>query len=417
MTKTAKKAQSKNKTPSKEYFFSWECIKNNTVNILVIVSAILLFNYFRTPSFKIDTTTKLPQDQQMGKIPDFNDEYKMITVFFPWFEIFNMDISDMDLSGLGDKIKYANFDSDSIFPSADKLPDGFNPKVLLENGKNPGLGVRDLHAKGITGKGITVAILDNGFNINHQEIKDNLVHYEIVGRTFSHFHGSATSSLLCGKTIGVAPEAKLVYFATGFTPTTENERFDITNDITALKKILNMNKRLPKDKRISAVSISRGWYNDNKRFSEFKDVVDKLEKSGVLVLAVGAQYYYGDIANIGLVDRTINADPDDVKSYKAKEGHECDTGDKCLLAPSGGRTTAGNMAPDQYIYWGKGGLSWVAPYIVGTWALAKQVYPDIKPKEFFEIARETGYRLDNQRGGYNIVIQPTKIIEYLQNKN
>ena len=396
---------------------------NTLIFVLVCVGGVIAYKNIRANHvFKIDTRTILPQERELAVIPDVNDEEKMRDINQRWFEALNINMSNIDLSGLGDKVQYMDFDSNSVFPSADRLPSDFNPKALLENGKNPGLGVRDLNAKGITGKGVTVAILDHGFNINHEEIKDCLVHYEVVGGAFLHYHGAAVSSLLCGKTVGVAPDAKLAYFATGIVDGRDDEKplygaLYISNDIAALNKILEMNKHLPKDKRISAVSISRGWYHDSNLFSEFKDVVDKLEKSGVLVLTVDARYYYGDVALVGLVNRTMNANPDDVQSYKALEGYECWTGgDKCLLAPAGGRTTSGNMAPDYYRYWGKGGNSWAVPYIVGTWALAKQVYPDLMPKEFLQIARETGYRLDNQRGGYNIIIQPTKIIEYLQNK-
>ena len=417
MTKSAKKHKKQTKK-----IFSWEYI---TASIFVIISAIVLFNCFRTPVFKIDTKTRLLQgDVDLARIPIFDEEEsRMRSIEATWFDAININISNMDLSGLGDNIRYVNFDSNSRFPSADKLPVGFNPEAVLKNGKNPGLGIRDLHAKGITGKGITVAIIDNGFNINHQEIKDNLIHYEIIGKAFPHYHGAAVSSLLCGKTVGVAPDAKLVYFATGIGDGREGEKpvfgsLYISNDIAALKKILEMNKKLPKDKKISAVSISRGWYNNSELFPEFKDVVEKLEQSGVMVLSVDANFYYGDTATIGLVDRMPGADPDDINSYKAHAGFECAWPDKvCLLAPAGGRTTAGNFASDYYRYWGKGGNSWAVPYIVGTWALAKQVYPDIKSKEFFEIARKTGHRLENLNGGYSIVIQPTKIIEYLQNKN
>lgn len=403
-SKSTKQTAIKKKNAHKEYFFSRECIKNNTVNILVIVAAIAAFNYFRTPTFKIDTKTKLYQEMPYTHIPDFNDDESQID--WSWFEIMNANISKMDLSVLGDKIKYISFDNNSILPSADKLPVDFEPEKLLEDGKNPGLGVRDLHAKGITGKGITVAIIDNGLNVDHQEYKDNLIHYEIIGKAFTNYHGPVVSSLLCGKNVGVAPDAKLAYFATGIVPTTENEKFDITNDIAALKKILKMNKRLPKDKRISAVSISRGWYSDNEHSEEFKDIVSKLIDSGVFVVPVNARDYYGKVAKFGVANRKINSNPDNAESYYTRF-------DDNFIIPAGGRTSAANGNPDYYIYWGDGGWSWATPYIVGIYALAKQVYSDIKPIEFWQIARETAYV--SEKG--TMLIQPTKIIEYLQNKN
>lgn len=362
--------------------------------------------------FSIDTKTKLFEEEPGVIIPNFDDDESQIK--YHWFNAFGADLSNMDLSVLGDKIKYLNFDEKTIFPSADKLPASFNPQKLLENGKNPGLGVRDLHKQRITGKGITVAILDNGFNINHQEIKDNLIHYEIIGKAFVHYHGSIVSSLLCGKNTGVAPDAKLVFFATGFKPITidENgkEHYSAQSDIIALRKILDMNSKLPDDEKISAVSISRGWYPESPESEEFKNVVLQLVKSGVFVLPVNADDYYGPIATFRPIDRDINSEPDDPKSYSTRF-----TKVMCLRAPAGGRTGAGPINPTNLMYWGaNGGMSWATPYMVGVYALAKQVYPSLTPLKFFETANQTAYPFEMSDGRHSLLIQPKKLIEQLQ---
>ena len=369
--------------------------------------------------FFIDKKTKLPYDPTGVKIPNFNDDESQIKIH--WFNAFGADLSDMDLSVLGDKIKYMNFDEKTIFPATDKLPKGFDPKKLLEDGKNPGLGVRDLHKHGITGKGITVAILDNGLDTpEHPEIKNNLIHHEIIGATFSHYHGLVCASLLCGKTTGVAPDAKLVYFSTGFKPVTTDaqgrEHFSAKDDITALRKILDMNSQLPNNEKISAVSISRGWFNDCPESEEFKDIVLKLIESGVFVLPVNARDYYGPSANFTTTDRNINSNPDDAKSYTTgfwRNRNKYPLTNNRILAPAGGRTAADSQ--NNYTYWGaNSGISWATPYMVGVYALAKQVYPDLTPLKFFETVRQTGYQMELSDGRKNILIQPKKIIEQLQ---
>lgn len=45
---------------------------------------------------------------------------------------------------------------------------------ILNLGMNPGLGVRALHANGITGQGITVAIIDQSVILDHPEFKGKL---------------------------------------------------------------------------------------------------------------------------------------------------------------------------------------------------------------------------------------------------
>ena len=421
--KSRKRACSTNKKGLSYFIGCTHCIINTLVFIMICVGAVYLYKYIKHNSvFKVAQTESKPFVYKFANVPDVADAKPHGEW---WFALYNADISNIDLVKNINQIKYVEFDDRTVFPSAEKLPKGFEPKKWLENGKNPGLGVRDLHAKGITGKGVTVAVIDNMLNIDHQEYKDNLIHFEVLGYPVEipiEFHGPAVSSLLCGKTVGVAPDAKLVYFASSQFKGTENEKpgmagLFISNDIAALKKVLEMNEKLPKSKRISGVSISRGWYNtDNNLAQEFTEVVNKLEETGVLVLTTNAEDYYGDIANFSTVDRIPNSDPDDPRSY-VPGFWENGNMSGMLLAPAGGRTTAGPESKDEYMYSGAySGMSWATPYIVGTWALAKQVYPNLKPKEFFEIARETGYRLDNHHGGYNIIIQPTKIIEYLQNK-
>ena len=371
--------------------------------------------------FSIDNETKLQYDPIGVKIPNFDDDESQIKSH--WFNAFGVDLSDMDLSVLGDKIKYMHFDDKTIFPSADKLPNGFDPHKIFEDGKDPGLNIRDLHNMGITGKGIIVAILDNGLGITeHQEIKDNLIHHEIIGATFSHYHGLVCASLLCGKTTGVAPDAKLVYFSTGFGPVTidENgkEHFSAQNDIMALRKILAMNAELPDDKKISAVSISRGWYFDTPESEEFNHVITQLIESGVFVLTTNAHHYYGPSARFITTDRNINSDPNDIKSYvpgfwRAHEKYPMVN--NLILSVAGNRTAAGPEAPNYYMHFGaNSGMSWATPYMVGGYALAKQVYPQLTPMKFFEITRQTGCMMELSDGRKNILIQPKKIIEQLQ---
>ncbi|MEJ2704930.1 MAG: hypothetical protein P8Z79_21030, partial [Sedimentisphaerales bacterium] len=109
------------------------------------------------------------------------------------------------------------FDSQTIWPAPDKMPEGFDPAVLLEEGKNPGLGIGGLHKKGIDGRSVTIAIIDQPLLRNHQEYADRIVEYEPVGLTAAmmspQMHGSPVSSIAVGRTCGVAPKTSLRYFA------------------------------------------------------------------------------------------------------------------------------------------------------------------------------------------------------------
>ena len=127
----------------------------------------------------------------------------------------SVDLSRLDLSQKGELLKVMPFDSRTIWPESDRLPPDFDPKAIMEWGKYPGLGVKKLHDRGITGKGIHVAIIDQPLLLDHIEYKDQLAGYTDIqtGDSGPSMHGAPVASILVGKTCGVAPEAILHYWA------------------------------------------------------------------------------------------------------------------------------------------------------------------------------------------------------------
>ena len=73
---------------------------------------------------------------------------------------------------------YASFDSQTQWPAANKIPAGFDWRKIMELNKDPGLEVRALHEQGITGKGVSIAIIDQTLLVDHIEYKDRLRLYE-----------------------------------------------------------------------------------------------------------------------------------------------------------------------------------------------------------------------------------------------
>lgn len=83
-----------------------------------------------------------------------------------------IDLRGYDLSSLIIKdrlndLMYASFDSKTKWPEG--IPDSFNPEGIMELGKSPGLGIDELHKKGITGKGVGIAIIDQALLVDHTE--------------------------------------------------------------------------------------------------------------------------------------------------------------------------------------------------------------------------------------------------------
>ena len=139
----------------------------------------------------------------------------------PWdsADLRSRDASDLDLRGLSAELALGQFDGYTVWPPNERLPNDFDPGRVLELGKNPGLGIRGLHAQGITGRGIRIGIVDQTLLTRHVEYAAQLRWYEELAgpqSTPSEMHGPAVASIAVGKTVGVAPEAELFYI--GYQP-------------------------------------------------------------------------------------------------------------------------------------------------------------------------------------------------------
>ena len=75
----------------------------------------------------------------------------------PYMVLNNHNLSFMDLKGSKELLSTISFSSRTKWPTSDKLPSGFDPKQILEYGKDPGLGISELHKLGYTGKGVSIA--------------------------------------------------------------------------------------------------------------------------------------------------------------------------------------------------------------------------------------------------------------------
>lgn len=282
----------------------------------------------------------------------------------------NLDLSDLDLSG------YANmFDgqleqymspadakengiilswTDSmIWPSADKLPNGINPAQILQDAKRP-FGITDAHNAGKTGRGISIAIIDQRLNRTHTEYADRIKYYDVddgyQDKNDIDYHGSLVAGCAVGKTTGTAPDADLYYFAAPMIKITDNNERVITREYVndALKKLLALNKTLPENQKIHFVSCSWGSRTDL-----FTDETDALfrqcEADGMMILG-GA---YKPLP-------TVQCDPRYPNKNKFNR----------VGIPTDGKTSPFWLGG--YAYTRAGGSSSTFPYIAGVFASATQ---------------------------------------------
>lgn len=321
-----------------------------------------------------------------------------------------LDLSNVDLSGSAAELTMASFSSETIWPKS--IPDSFSADHIMEMGMNPGLGVRELHERGITGEGVGIAVIDFNLLASHEQYANRLRVYELyhtVNQT-AVMH-SAVASIAAGRDTGVAPGAELYYIATMYG--TFLPPFTLTNYsnlVTCIDRILEINTRLSETKKIRVISISRSFTEHELGGADLKHAIDRANEAGVFVITCSPDKNFNfQFSGLG---RDPEADPDELSSYTTSL---LDTGvnsftSNTLLLPIDSRTTAGYTGDTDYIFYRRGGYSWGAPWLAGMYALCVQVYPDITPELFITLTLETG---DDLCGGR--IINPTQLIEKLEN--
>ena len=275
---------------------------------------------------------------------------------------------------------------------------------VLNKGKNPGLKLRRIHSRGITGAGITVAIIDQNMCLDHPEFTGKIIKYKDFDCKLpfdeGSMHGPAVTSLLVGKQIGAAPGARMYFAAVPAWLADARYYGDAMNWIVA------ENAKLPAGSKIRVVSISAapsGATSFYKNKQAYVNARAKAEKAGILVIdctdergITGPAYY------------DLNA-PDDLS--KCRLGFPKTpgpTGTEGIYIPSTRRTQAEeyNKGDCSYQYTGHGGLSWTVPYLAGVLALGWQVNPSLTRTEILSRAYSSAYL----KNGRAMIINPEAFI-------
>lgn len=409
-------------------------------SIIIILGGFLIFAFNFPITQYVDY--KVNGNGGIARVPDAIDYRRGKLKKLPKYDEssekgWQIDLRSYDLSDLNIKdnlkdLMYADFDIKTKWPSS--IPKEFDVQAVMENGKNPGLNLRKLHEKGITGKGVSMAIIDQTLLTNHEEYKDRLKFYEEIHNNkggSATMHGAAVSSIAVGKTVGVAPEADLYYIAETHGKVTLSSMvtgfpFDFRYLAKSIDRIVEINKTLPKEKKIRAISMSIGWSKNQKGFKEVDEAVKRAKNEGILVVSTSFNEYYGvDFWGLG---RDEMKNPDDFRSYEPgmfwksmffkddeKLHNERFNIEKNFMVPMDSRCTASPTGKSDYVFYKEGGLSWTVPYIAGLYTLCCQVNPNITPEEFLKAVLDTGdvVQIEKQGKKYNLgkIVNPEKLIE------
>ncbi len=278
-------------------------------------------------------------------------------------------------------------------------------RQILEQGKNPGLGMRRLHAEGITGKGVNVAIIDQNIVLDHPQFRGKIVEYHDVGTAAppdeSSMHGPAVTSLLVGEDIGTAPGARLYFVAV------PSWALDAQYQADALNWIVDENAKLPQNAKIRVVSVSAAPSGPGSPFTKNNAAWDaarkRAEEAGILVLDCTADHMITAPCYLNL------SNPDDVTNCTPGwPGMDGDFDSNRIYVPTSRRTTAEVYQEGQfsYQYTGRGGMSLAIPYLAGTLALGWQVNPQLTGTQLVDMLLSSAYVRD---GKFRIINPPAFI--------
>lgn len=324
----------------------------------------------------------------------------------PYLDVRFQNISNLNRS-LGDSlIETLSFNESTIWRREDKPI----AQSILELGMNPGLGIRALHAEGITGRDITVAIIDQPVVLDHPEFQGKIVKYYDVGTNLppntGSMHGPAVTSLLAGENIGTAPDVQIYYVAA------PSWLEDAQYYADALDWIIAENEKLPDGTKIRAVSVSTMpsgiWKLLDKNNDAWDAAYKRATDAGILVL--DCTYEQGIT-----VPCTYDLnDPDNIAKCIPNWGGPTDSPHQRINIPIR-RTTATEQGPDgklifSYQYDGQGGISWTVPYLTGVLAMGWQINPELTNAQILDFLYASAYETNGPAG----IIDPKAFIDLVR---
>ena len=293
------------------------------------------------------------------------------------------------------------FNTATIFEGSEELQ-----REIMENGKNPGLHIREFHERDITGKSVNVAVI--GFDIfqDHPEYAGRIMAYykspnlpdinDMTGmsdsmkrqeKLWTMLYGYMGISILAGKSMGIAPEANIYYAAVSL--------YGYYKDAAdAIYWIIEQNNQLPQDNKIRIISAPYSMI-----YEEFQEVLDEYNtavkaarENGIIVLDCADN----EETNIAVSAYLNPEEPENVAQMRLADHEEnINTPAYNMLgAPNGSfRTYAEGFTKGDYSYfyspWGYQALC--VPYVAGVLALGFQIVPELSGEEMLDLLIYSAY--------------------------
>ena len=272
-----------------------------------------------------------------------------------------------------------------------------------------------LHEKGITGRGITVAILDSGA-YPHTDYKNNIIDFkDFINHNTSPYddnsHGTHICGIICGNGIidnkykGIAPSCNIIPVKV----LDKTGHGDSDKIIPAINWILANRKKY--NIRIVNISIGTKSSDCSEESSDLVKAVDTMWDEGIIVLVSagnnGPDYRSITIPGISRKVITIgscgwkNSSNTGSSRFSGKGPTHCNIQKPDIVVPGDNIISCSTNNG----YTTKSGTSMSTPVVSGATALFLSVYPDITNIEFKKLLLKStsDIGLDRYTQGYGIL--------------
>ena len=252
-------------------------------------------------------------------------------------------------------------------------------------------------AKGYTGKGVTIALLDGEVDTSAPELAGATIIDKtpctVTSSAYSKSHGTAMASLLVSKEYGVAPDATLLSYRTKYVQDGDTAESDCQghhgNSLYEPEWLIN--QAITDGAQIISISASNGLTNDAMKWA-----IARANALGVIVVGpAGNDNEEETIDTYGKWSGVVSVSAIDTSGKRAEYSS---WGKGVTVAAVGGPMVAHNYETNTNI--STRGTSNATPLVAGFLALAKQKWPNATSNQLLQLLTKTALNNEGQWNKY-----------------
>ena len=252
-------------------------------------------------------------------------------------------------------------------------------------------------AKGYTGKGVTIALLDGEVDTSVPELAGATVIDKtpctVTSGTSSKSHGTAMASLLVSKEYGVAPDATLLAYRTNYIKQGDKAESDCQghhgNNLDEPEWLIN--QAITDGAQIISISATNGQVSDSLKWA-----IARANALGVIVVSgAGNDNEENTIDSYGKWSGVVSVSAIDTSGKRAEYSS---WGKGVTVAAVGGPMVAHDFETGTNI--NTQGTSNATPLVAGFLALAKQKWPNATSNQLLQLLTKTALNNEGQWNKY-----------------